>query len=251
MKAIVVISFGSSVKSAREQLGKVEEYMGEVHKDRILYSSYTSAFIRKKLQASGEMILSPEEILEKLWREGYTDVLIKPTHIIPGIEYEKLVKVAEKYKDCFEKLTLDGPLIETGEDILRVCKTIAKLYPLEEDEALLFMGHGTQHVSNFIYPSIQVGFRTLGLDHIYMATVEGWPSLEDAICQIKQSDRKKIYLAPFLLIAGEHVMNDMIGEQEESWKNILEREGFSLRYIESGLSHWGKEFLILFEKQDE
>lgn len=244
-KALMVISFGSSVPEAVQALKNVEAYIHRSYPDRECYSSFTSSFIRKKLNKEGAGMRSPEELLQFLWEEGCKDVVMRPTHIIPGQEYDKMCELAAKWQDKFEHLELGRPLIYSNEDLLTVSKTVPDLYPLEEGEALLFMGHGTDHLSNFIYPALQTAWNLAGKNHVFMATLEGWPSLEDAMAQMKHAGYQKVYMAPFLLIAGAHVMRDMIGDGENSWLNILRENGYEVRYCEQGLSGF-EEILELY-----
>ena len=237
-KALVVVSFGSSVPSARAALKKVDETIHKCDSDRDLFSCFTSNFIRKKLISQGEEMPSLEEILENLANEGYDDVKVVSTHIIPGQEYEKLCGMVDNYRDKFKEMCITKPLICDAESVQRVAKAVAKAHPVAEDTALVLMGHGTDHLSNFIYPAMQTAFRTNGNDNIYMATVEGWPELCHVIDQLDRVGIKKVILAPFLLVAGDHVMNDMMGPEKDSWKNILEAKGFEVECCDKGLSEY-------------
>lgn len=254
MKALVVVSFGSSYPEAIERLEGVAKYIHESYATRAmekdsneeidLYTAFTSSFIRKKLLSQGVVINSLEEILSELKAKGYKEVHVQPTHIIPGQEYEKLVEIAGLWKDEFEVFSLGKPLIHDSKSLLVVAEALQSIYSLDallaEDEAVLFMGHGTNHLSNFIYPALQTAFRTIGFSQGFVATVEGWPELSDAIKLMKEAGFTKVFLAPMLLIAGEHVLKDMIGDEEDSWKKILEAEGFTVAYTTNGLSSYEK-----------
>ena len=237
-KALVVVNFGSSVPSARVCLDNVAKVISEKNPGRDLFSCYTSNIIRKKLIAQGEKMPSLDELLAELEANGYTDVMVCSTHIIPGQEYEKLCGMVEGYLNRFEQITISKPLINDAESIQEVARVLADIYSVDDDCALILMGHGTEHVSNFIYPALQTAFRTNGVKNAYVATVEGWPELDDVIRQLKQKDTEKVLLAPMLLVAGDHVMNDMMGPEDDSWKNILESEGFDVECCGKGLSEY-------------
>lgn len=248
-KAIVVVSFGSTIPSAREELNRVEQYIGEANPDRDLSCCYSSGFIRNKLMEAGIKIFSLEEILSTLSKEAYGDVFIQPTHIIPGIEYDKVNGVAEQFRSCFQRLVVGKPLLSEPEDIVAVSKILMKLYEQREEEALLLLGHGTEHTANFIYPALQTAFQVNGGRRVYIATVEGWPTLEDAMKQMGNDHVKQVFVAPFLLCAGDHVKNDMLGDSEESFLNQLIKAGFSVRYTEKGLGRY-PEILAYYRKEE-
>lgn len=237
-KALVVVSFGSSVPSARECLKKVDETIHKCEPDRDLFSCFTSNFIRKKLISQGENMPSLEEILENLANDGYSDVKVVSTHIIPGQEYEKFCGMVDNHAEKFETVCITNPLIHDAESIQRVAKVVAEAYPVPEDQAVIFMGHGTEHLSNFIYPALQTAFRTNGNENMFVATVEGWPELSHVMNQLYKAGIKNVLLAPFLLVAGDHVMNDMMGPEEDSWKNVLEAHGFKVECCGKGLSEY-------------
>ncbi len=243
MKALVVVSFGSSYPEAIETLDGVAKYIHSHNMEKTdLFTAFTSSFIRKKLLGQGIEVNSLEEVLTKLKAEGYKEVQVQPTHIIPGQEYEKLVATAEAWKNEFGLLTMGKPLIHDAKSLLNLAETLQRLYQeglehsLVSDEALLFMGHGTNHLSNFIYPALQTAFRTNDFSQGFVATVEGWPELADAIKLMKEAGCKKVHMAPMLLIAGEHVLKDMIGDEPNSWKNVLSDEGFDVSYSTNGLA---------------
>lgn len=235
-RALVVISFGSTVPEARAYINRAEQHIRSKHMDRMLFSSYTSPFIRKRLEKQGEKILSPEEILNYLSKEGYEDVLLIPTVIVPGLEYDKLLALMPAYQERFAFLNMASPLISTPKDLVTVAEILTRHYQTEEGEGLLLFGHGTDHLANFIYPAMQTAMRCLGKEHAYMATIEGWPTLEDAMSEMRRNGISKVYMIPFLLNAGAHVLKDMIGDQESSWLNLLEAQGFQVRYCDKGLS---------------
>lgn len=248
MKAVVVVSFGSSYPEAIQTLDKVEQHIySKLTADdpADLYTAYSSNFIRKKLASQGIKKNSIEEILEELAAKNYKEVCVQPTNVIPGQEYDRLLSVCEKWTDKFDSLTVGKPLISDADSLQTVAKTLENIYSSKADEAILFMGHGTSHISNFIYPALQTAFETNGFSRGFIATVEGWPEISDAVRLIKEKGYKKIYLAPLLLIAGDHVLNDMIGDEADSWKNVLEREGFEVKYTTLGLASY-EEILDLY-----
>lgn len=237
-KAFIAVSFGTTVAGADESICAVEEQMRRVAPDRDFYRAFASGFIRKKLLKMGVKISSPEEVLETLLCDGYDDILIQPTFVIPGHEYDLLASSVKNFAGRGASLQLGKPLISTSEDLVDIAKVLASVYSdafESEDSALLLMGHGTEHLANFIFPSLQTAFRTIGTENAYVATVEGWPTIGEAIAQMKNNGVKRVLLAPFLLVAGDHATNDMAGDEDDSWKNVLLREGFEVECRVLGL----------------
>lgn len=237
-KALVVISFGTSMSNARKHLMNAEKYIAGKHADRDFFTAYTSNIIRKKLNSQGENILSPAEAIEQLIVDGYKDVLIVPTHIIPGDEYEKILVLKDKYADKFESLEIAKPLIHNPESLKAAAKALSSIYKVTENTALVFMGHGTEHLSNFVYPALQTALNAIGMKNAYVATVEGWPTLDDVIEQMQAAGYKNVFLVPAMMVAGDHVQNDMMGPEDDSWKNILVTNGFIVECAAKGLCEY-------------
>lgn len=235
-KAFVAVSFGSTVESALETISGVENAMAEVCTDRDFFRAFSSSIVRKRLAAKGIAVSSPADVLEELAEEGYTDVVLQPTHIIPGFEFDKVSAAVESYRSRFETMHMGTPLVTNAEALVEIAEVLNAYYgTAEEKTAILFMGHGTEHLANFIFPALQTAFRSIGKANAYVATVEGWPELDSAIGQMRHDGIEKVILAPFLLVAGDHVLNDMQGDEEDSWKNVLTRAGFRVECRCTGL----------------
>lgn len=239
-KAIVVVNFGSTVEKARVELAGVVDKIGNKYPDRDVFEAYSSGFVLRKLKGQGLTVSSLDEVFSALKEQGYQDVYVQPTFIIPGNEFEKIKNVVEHWSTQFEKIEYGYPLLYNSEDIKNVSRIILDLHNKEKDEALVLFGHGTDHISNYIYPALQTAFRVHGEENAFVATLEGWPSLSEVISQMKQKGLKKAYLVPFLLCAGEHVKNDVLGEDEDSWINQLHKHDFEVRYSDKGLSNYSE-----------
>ena len=144
--------------------------------------------------------------------------------------------MVEEYKDKFEKISLGRPLLTYIDDYRETVDAIKQ--DLEEkmeiDEAIVFMGHGTEHESHSSYPAIEYMLRDYGLN-AYVGTVEGYPELEHVIKKLKNKNIKTVDLMPFMLVAGDHAVNDMASDEEDSWKTVLEQEGFNVKVHLRGL----------------
>ena len=170
-------------------------------------------------------------MLDSLKNDGFDEVIIQPTHIISGIEYEMLLDAAEKFKGDFEDIKVGAPLLESRADMEKVCRIIAEKFP---DETVVLMGHGTEHSANGAYTKFRRVCTELGFDNIYTATVEAEPTLDDVIGELRLFGKKKVTVMPLMLVAGDHAKNDMAGE----WKEQLEASGFEVNCVLKGLGEY-------------
>lgn len=231
-KCIIVISFGTSYAETREKtIEACERKIAQAFPDYEIRSVFTSNRIRKKLNLE-----SLEETLEHLKNDGFAEVLLQPLHLIPGQEYhEKILKLALRYQKVFPKLMIGRPVLTEFKDFEKVIEALKFQIPsLEEGQGVLFMGHGSYHPANACYSCLQL-LMLDRLKNIFLANVSYYPELKDILPKLKKNNIKEIWLMPFMLVAGDHACNDMVGEEETSWKNILQREGFIVREYLHGL----------------
>ena len=233
--ALLCVSFGTSVPNARKSITAVEQALQQAASQADFFRAFTSPTIRRHLAAKGETIQSVNDALAKLRACGYESVIVQPTHFLYGLEYENLKKSVEEAKSGFLKLTLGAPLLSQTEDLKALADILCEQFPREENGALVFMGHGTSHFSNVVYPAMQTVFHILGRKDVFVGTVEGWPNLSQIRSQLKEGRYQKVRLAPMMLVAGDHALNDMAGEDEDSWKSVLTFDGFSVSCILEGL----------------
>ena len=234
-KALLCVSFGTSVAAARESITAVERVLKDTAADRVFARAFTSPTIRRILAKRGEETHSVAEALQQLLEEGVTDVLVQPTHILYGYEYDKMREELVSWRGKFEVLTLGQPLLAGTEDIKQLAAVMAELYPAKENRTTVLFGHGTEHFANATYPALQMAFHLMGREDLLVGTVEGWPAFEDVAAQLAASDRKKVHLVPAMLVAGDHAMNDMAGEDEDSWKSRLESLGYEVSCTMQGM----------------
>lgn len=229
-KAIVVVSFGTSHEDTRKKtIEEIERKISEEFSDYEVFRAFTSKIIIKKLRENENLIVpTVKEVMEQLVEGGYTDVIIQPTHIINGIENENMLEDLSPYAKRFSSNRIGKPLLSDTEDYKQLVNCIVEENHVGEDEAILLMGHGTSHHANAVYPAVDYTFRAEGYSNIYMATVEGYPTIEDAMGLMKKSNYKKVLLIPFMIVAGDHAKNDMAGDEEDSWKSILEKAGYEV-----------------------
>lgn len=241
-KAILVVSFGTSYEETRKKtIEACEKKISAELSDYDFYRAYTSNMIIRKIKKrDGIEINNPLQALDKLYEEGYEEVIVQTLHLICGEEFNKLKNQIEGYKHKFKKLILGRPLLTYIEDYKEVVKAIETQIPqMEDNEAVVFMGHGTFHESHSTYPAIEYMIRDHGIN-AYVGTVEGYPEIENVIKKLKESNIKTVNLMPLMLVAGDHAINDMAGDEEDSWKSILESDGFEVNIYLQGLGENSK-----------
>lgn len=236
-KAVLVVSFGTSYKETREKtIEACEKKIKQGLSDYDFYRAFTSNMIIRKLKnRDGIEIENPIQALDRLHNEGYKEVIIQTLHIICGEEFNKLKEQIESYKDKFDKIILGRPLLTYIEDYKEVVNAIETQIPkMEEGEAVVFMGHGTFHELHASYPTLEYMLRDAGIN-AYVGTVEGYPELEQVINRLRENNIKTVNLMPFMLVAGDHAINDMAGDEDDSWKTVLENNGFNVKVHLKGL----------------
>ena len=233
--ALLCVSFGTSVPAARKSITAVEEALRGEMPEADFFRAFTSKTIRRILAAKGEVLWSVEEALDQLTDGRYDRVVVQPTHFLYGLEYENLRASVEKAKRRFPDLLLGAPLLSGTEDLRTLAGILSEEYPPEEGTALLLMGHGTPHFSNVVYPAMQTVFHMMGRRDVYVGTVAGWPGISELCAQLKAGSYHQVRTAPLMLVAGDHALNDMAGEEPDSWKSCLAQEGYEVDCILQGL----------------
>ncbi len=228
-KAILLVTFGTSEKSARVSFENIEKLAKKRFPNMEIRWAYTAKFIRKKLKKEGIILDSPILALSKLANEGYESVIVQSLHTIPGSEFDELSKTVAMFKhqkDNIADIKIGKPLLANYANLDRVVDLMLQSAPKErtKDEGLVFMGHGTHHYANLIYVAFQALLNDKDVN-AFIGTVEGNPTLDDIIKKCKTNNIKKVYLIPFMSVAGDHAKNDMASDEDDSWKSILKKEG--------------------------
>ena len=233
--ALLCVSFGTSVPAARKSITAVEKALHTEMPEADFYRVFTSKTIRRILSEKGETVWSMDEALEHLTDGSYDRVVIQPTHFLYGLEYESLKASVEEAKKRFPALLLGAPLLSGTGDLQALAQVLSEEFPQKENSALVLMGHGTPHFSNVVYPAIQAVFHMMGRKDVYVGTVEGWPEIEEICKELQTGEYTQVRTAPLMLVAGDHALNDMAGDEEDSWKSILTQEGYQVECIMQGL----------------
>lgn len=231
-QAVAVVSFGTSFPEAMPAIEGIEQAV-ENYCGQKIYRAFTSGFIRKKLNArDGIDIPDPHTLFTQLTDKGCDTILCLTTHVIPGIEYERLCATAA----AFPQVRMAKPLLWSESDYdTCVHAVMESIPPRKNGEALVLMGHGTEHFANAAYCQLEHKFRTEGYTNVYVGTSEGYPMLETVIPQLQADGIREIMLMPFMIVAGDHARNDLAGTDASSWKSRLEAQGFTIRTVYKGL----------------
>ena len=243
---LLVVSFGTSFNDSRvADIGGVEKALQEAYPDWSVRRAFTAQIIINHVQArDDEKIDNVEQALDRAVDNGVKNLIIQPTHLMHGAEYDELTEAVEKYQDKFETVKIAEPLLgEVGsdasainEDKEAVAKAItaeavktAKYDSLdaaaEDGTAFVFMGHGTSHTAKISYSQMQTQMDNLGYKNVFIGTVEGEPedtSCEAVIEKVKDAGYKNVILRPLMVVAGDHANNDMAGDDDDSWKSQFE-----------------------------
>ena len=241
--AILLVTFGTSVPSAQAAFVNIEKRVKVAFPDSEIRWAYTSKMIRKKLAKSGTLIDSPETALARLMDDGYSKVVVQSLHMIPGAEFHELCANAKLFGQMsggFEKVLVSNPLL-VGDDVMeQVIKAIVgKVVPKERkpEEAIILMGHGTHHPSDAIYSALMYKMQKMD-GNMYIGTIAGNPTFSEVKDMLLQKGIKKAYLLPFMTVAGEHAMKDMAGDEANSWKSQLAKEGIESVPVFKGLAEF-------------
>ena len=242
---LLVVSFGTSFNDSRaEDIGGVEKALQEANPDWSVRRAFTAQIIINHVQArDGEKIDNVEQALDRAVENGVKNLVVQPTHLMHGAEYDELVEALDSYKDKFETVTVAEPLLgEVGDDAAVVNEDKAAVAEAitaeavktagfdsleaakEDGTAFVFMGHGTSHTAKVSYSQMATQMEKLGYDNVFIGTVEGEPeetACENVIAAVKEAGYTKVILRPLMVVAGDHANNDMAGDDDDSWKSQI------------------------------
>lgn len=246
---LLVVSFGTSYNDSRvEDIKGIEDALQEAYPDWAVRRAFTAQIIINHVQArDGEVIDNMQQALDRAVENGVKNLVVQPTHLMHGAEYDEMAEVLEQYQDKFESVAIAEPMLgEVGddatvinEDKAAVAQAVADAAvqeagfdsmeaAAEDGTAFVFLGHGTSHTAKVSYSQMQTQMEELGFKNAFIGTVEGEP--EDTACEaviekVKEAGYKKVILRPLMVVAGDHANNDMAGSEEDSWKSMFEASG--------------------------
>ncbi len=236
---ILSVSFGTSYNDSREKtIGAVEKAIAAANPDYEVRRAFTAQTVIDILKERDNIETdNVDEAFERLIADGVKNLVVQPTHIMSGYEYDDLIAAVDTYKDKFDKVSIGAPLLTSDDDYSRVADALiedTKAYNNDET-AIVFMGHGTEHSANSTYAKLQQTLDSKNAGNYFVGTVEASPSIDDIVSSVKASGCKRVVLQPLMVVAGDHANNDMAGDEEDSWKTILTNEGFEVECVLKGL----------------
>jgi len=247
-KAILVVSFGSTYSDTlKKNIESTENKIRSAFPEYDVFRAFTSRIVIRKLAArDGIQVDTEKQALERLQAAGYHEVYVQPLHVVAGEEYDKVKKIVVAYAHAknkvFERIAIGRPLIyymgqeEKPDDYLIVIEAIQSQFPkIEANQAIVFMGHGGVHPANAAYAALQMKLEQAGFHHVYIYTVEGFPSLDNVLEKLQRRQVQKAVLMPFMLVAGDHANHDMAGDEPDSAKSQLLAAGLEVETHLCGL----------------
>lgn len=236
---LLVASFGTSYNDNRRlTIGAIEEAMEAAFPDYSVRRGFTSQIIIDHVKdRDGEVIDNMTEAFNRAIDNGVKTLVIQPTHLMDGLEYNDVVNEAAEFSDSFEKIAIGRPLLDTDADFEAVIKAITEATAEYDDgeTAICFMGHGTEAESNQVYGKMQDMLTAAGYENYFVGTVEAEPGLEDVLAAVGEGSYKKAVLLPLMIVAGDHANNDMAGDEEGTWKTEFEAAGYEVTCVLNGL----------------
>ena len=247
---LLVVSFGTSFNDSRAtDIKGIEDALAAAFPDYAVRRAFTAQIIINHVQArDGEVIDNMDQALERAVANGVKNLVVQPTHLMHGAEYDEMVEALEAYQDQFESIAIAEPLLgEVGADASEVNddkKAVAEAVVAEavsaagyesleaaadDSVAFVLMGHGTSHTAKVTYSQMQAQMDELGYANVFIGTVEGEPeetACEEVIAAIQEAGYAKVILRPLMVVAGDHANNDMAGDDEDSWKSMFTAAGF-------------------------
>ena len=246
---LLVVSFGTSFNDSRAQdIKAIEDALQQAYPDWSVRRAFTAQIIINHVQArDGEKIDNMQQALDRAVANGVKNLVVQPTHLMHGAEYDEMCEMLDQYSDKFEKVAIAEPLLgEVGSDatVINADKeAVAKAVTADavsdagyesldaaakDKVAFVFMGHGTSHTAKVSYSQMQTAMQTLGYDNVFIGTVEGEPeetACENVIEAVKAAGYTKVILRPLMVVAGDHANNDMAGAEEDSWLSQFNASG--------------------------
>ncbi|MCU6695738.1 sirohydrochlorin cobaltochelatase [Laedolimicola ammoniilytica] len=246
---LLVVSFGTSFNDSRvADIKGIEDALAEANPDWSVRRAFTAQIIINHIQArDGEAIDNMDQALDRAVANGVKNLVVQPTHLMHGAEYDELMEAVDAYKDKFESVKVAEPLLgEVGADASAINadkKAVAEAITAEavktagfdtldaakeDGVAFVFMGHGTSHTAKISYSQMQAQMKDLGYENVFIGTVEGEP--EDTACEnvinaVAEAGYTKVVLRPLMVVAGDHANNDMAGDDDDSWKSMFNASG--------------------------
>lgn len=236
---LLVVSFGTSYNDSRDvTIGAIESALRTAYPQYEQRRAFTAQTIIDILaERENLQIDNVTEAMEKIVADGVKDVIVQPTHIMSGYEYDDLVEEVSAFSDQLDSIKIGAPLLTSDEDFQELADALVTQTADYDNEntAIVFMGHGTEHAANETYPKLQQVLRDNGKTNYYVGTVEASPTVDDILEELKTQEITNVVLLPLMVVAGDHATNDMAGDEADSWKSVFTAAGYEVECVLSGL----------------
>ena len=238
-KELLVLSFGTSFNDSRRlTIGAIEDALEKAFPDYSVRRGFTANIIIDHVKKrDGVEIDDVDAALKRAADNGVKTLVVQPTHLMHGFEYNDLMDQVGDQADAFDKVVFGEPLLNSDDDFKRVEQAIVD-WTKEYDDgktAICFMGHGTEAESNSVYQKMQDLLTADGYKNYFVGTVEATPSVDDVLAAVQKGEYERVILEPLMVVAGDHANNDMAGDEEDSWKNVFESAGYDVKCLLRGL----------------
>lgn len=237
-QAILVVSFGTTFQDTMEKnIVPTERVLQEAFPQWRFARAFTSGMVMRRLRERGMEVDDVPTALQRLVDEGVTQVVIQPTHVMNGEEYDKLCRLAQPFAEVLDQMVIGRALLTTPEDFHQVVQAMCQHLPQPKPgQAIVLMGHGTNHPANAVYGTLEYVFRDLGRKDVTIGTVDGYPGFEEVCRRLDEmGDIRQVVCAPLMMVAGDHACNDLAGDEEDSWKSMLQQRGYQVQCQLMGL----------------
>nr|WP_242848113.1 sirohydrochlorin cobaltochelatase [Ruminococcus sp. HUN007] len=236
---LLVLSFGTSYNDSRRlTIGAIEDSLEKAFPDYSVRRGFTANIIIDHVnKRDGFLIDDVDAALDRAVKNNVKTLVVQPTHLMDGFEYNDLLDQVGAKADAFDKVVFGKPLLTSDEDFKRVEEAIVD-WTKEYDDgktAICFMGHGTEAESNGVYQKMQDLLTADGHTNYFVGTVEATPSVDDVLKAVKAGEYERVVLEPLMVVAGDHANNDMAGDEEDSWKSVFEAAGYKVECVLRGL----------------
>lgn len=247
---LLAVSFGTSYDNLDASIGSVERALEEAYPDYEVRRAFTSQIVIDIIEErDGVEIDNVTEAMDRLVEDGVKDVVVQPTHVMTGFEYDDVMAEIAEYEDKFDSIKVGAPLLTDDADYDALVAALAEETAQynADGTAVVFMGHGTHHEANDTYAKLQQKLTDSGYDNYFVGTVEAEPSLDTVLAAVESTEADKVVLLPLMIVAGDHATNDMAGDEEGSWKDAFTEAGYEVECVLKGLGQYAGVREILVE----
>ena len=247
---LLAVSFGTSYDNLDASIGGVEAALAAAYPEYELRRAFTAQTVIDIIaERDGIETDNVTEAMDRLVADGVKEVVIQPTHVMNGFEYDDMMKEVAPYADKFDSMKIGKAILTTDDDFAKLIASITEETAEynNEETAVVFMGHGTHHEQNAVYSILQQKLAEAGYTNYFIGTVEAAPALEDVMAAVKETGAKKVVLLPLMIVAGDHANNDMAGDEEDSWKTAFINAGYEVECVLKGLGEYAGVQQIIVE----